>query len=120
VTEPTLPGAPTAADLIAYVGGSADADAAWAARKLAQAERLVSRYVLDCAPAGTTDLTAVVPAEVLHEAFLEVGKALWSRRDATAGAVQYETLDAAPSAVLGDPLTAVYPDLDRFLAGGFA
>lgn len=117
-TEPPVP--PTAGDLFTYVGGKAGTDQDLAGRKLAQAQLLVNRYVLDGSPAGTTDLTTVVPAQVLYEAYLEVGSALWGRRNAPGGTASYDGVDGPLTPLHADPLTTVYPDLDRYLRPGLA
>lgn len=125
MTVPAEPTPPTWEDLVEYKGGTPTKDQAFATRKLAQAQRLTDRYVLDSAPLledGTkpTDPVSVVPPEVLYEAYLEAGSALWDRRNATTGTNTYDTIDGPSAPVLGDPLAGVYPDLDPYLQGGFS
>jgi len=115
---------PTPADLIGYVGGHAETDTGYATAKLAQAQALVDRYVLEGARdaedgSRPTDPALVVPPAVLYAAYLEVGSAVWARRDTTGGAATYDTIDAPPVRTLADPLRGVYADLDPWLRGGF-
>lgn len=104
---------PQAEALIAYVGGIVGTDGALAESAYEQASALVAEYV-------GTDALATIPAAILDGAILEVGSKLWARRNAPMGTIQVDTIDGTPIPTPRDPMTTVYPVLDRFLPGGFA
>jgi hypothetical protein len=92
----------SAADLLAYVNGSAT-DNDFAEACLAEAIELVDLYV------GTV----VVPESIYDRAVKEVGSELFHRRQAPNGVAQFATPDAAPIRIARDPMVGAYPILNR-------
>lgn len=121
---PETPAPPDAAALIEYVGARPGRDDAYAQAKIAEAMALVNEYRTIADSKGRPILDEdgrptlyPVPVEVLYPAFLEVGSALWSRKNANGGGEGYD-----PAAVVGtgDPMASVYDTLARFLPAGLA
>lgn len=59
----------------------------------------------------------IVPEAVRERCYLEVGSELYHRRQAPLGVAQFATFDAAPIRIARDPLTGVYPILNRYIVG---
>ncbi len=98
----------SATDLAAYVGTSGSTDfveSCWA-----QSVALVAAYVGE----------AVVPADVLKRAQIEVGAELFHRKSTKLGLAQFAMPDASPVRVLRDPVQAAYPLLARYMGPGVA
>lgn len=99
----------TAADLAAYVTGSATDP--FIAACCTQAGELVAAYVGD----------AVIPAAVADRAALEVAAELFHRRQAPGGITQFATPDGGSAVRMArDPMVAAYPLLNRYLGLGLA
>lgn len=101
------------AALVRYVGGTAGVDDEQAEAAYDQASALVVQYV-------GTDAMATVPTLILDGAVLEVASKMWARRNAPMGTIQVDVIDGQAIPTPRDPMTTVYPILDRFLPGGFA
>jgi hypothetical protein len=123
-TPPDAPAIPDAAALIEYVGGRVGRDEAYAHAKISEAIALVNRHRTIADSNGRPILDEdgqptlyPVPVEVLYPAFLEVGSALWSRKNANGGGEGYD-----PAAVVGtgDPLHTARVTLAPFLPAGIA
>ena len=96
-------------DLLNYVGGN-QSDRDFAEKCLAQAIMLVNAYCIR---------TPEVPEEILDNAYLQVGSELFHRRNAPSGIAQFSSLDGtSPVRVAKDPMTSVYPLLNRWVVNG--
>ena len=96
-------------DLLNYVGGN-QSDRDFAEKCLAQAIMLVNAYCIR---------TPEVPEEILDNAYLQVGSELFHRRNAPSGIAQFSSLDGtSPVRVAKDPMTSVYPILNRWVSSG--
>ena len=96
-------------DLLNYVGGN-QSDRDFAEKCLAQAIMLVNAYCIR---------TPEVPEEILDNAYLQVGSELFHRRNAPSGIAQFSSLDGtSPVRVAKDPMTSVYPLLNRWVVPG--
>lgn len=61
--------------------------------------------------------SANVPQDIRERCYLETGSELYHRRQAPLGISQFATFDAAPIRIARDPLTGVYPILNRYVIG---
>lgn len=61
---------------------------------------------------GTVD---TVPSEVHRQALFICGSELFHRRSAPNGIAQFASMDGAPIRVARDPMTSVYPLLQRYV-----
>ncbi|OZD30818.1 hypothetical protein CH252_40615 [Rhodococcus sp. 06-1477-1B] len=96
----------TAADLAQYVDARDERDTARVQTSWATATALVNAYV------GA----AAVPADVLQQVYVEVGAAIFRRKEAPGGATQFATFgDQGAVRISADPLAGVYPMLRPFL-----
>jgi len=59
-----------------------------------------------------------VPADVLDDAYLQVGSELYHRRNAPNGISQFAAFDGAPIRIARDPMSSTYPLLQRYVVGG--
>ena len=99
----------TPEQLLDYVGGT-QSDLDFVERCLAQAIMLVNAYCIR---------TPEVPEEILDNAYLQVGSELFHRRNAPSGIAQFSSLDGtSPVRVAKDPMTSVYPLLNRWVVSG--
>ncbi len=98
----------SATALAAYVGTS-DTNA-FVSTCWSEAVALVAAYVGE----------AVVPADVLKRAQIEVGAELFHRKSTKLGLAQFAMPDASPVRVLRDPVQAAYPLLARYMGPGVA
>jgi uncharacterized protein YuzB (UPF0349 family) len=95
-------------DLLDYVGGT-QSDLEFVGKCLVQAIMLVNAYCI----------RTEVPEEVLDNAYLQVGSELFHRRNAPSGIAQFSSLDGtSPVRVAKDPMTSVYPLLNRWVVNG--
>jgi len=95
-------------DLLAYVGGT-QKDLEYVGKCLVQAIMLVNAYCIR---------TPLIPQEILDNAYLQVGSELF-RRNAPSGIAQFSSLDGSqPVRVAKDPMTSVYPILNRWVTNG--
>ena len=96
-------------DLLDYVGGN-QSDLEFVGKCLVQAIMLVNAYCIR---------TPLIPQEVLDNAYLQVGSELFHRRNAPSGIAQFSSLDGtSPVRVAKDPMTSVYPLLNRWVVNG--
>jgi len=96
-------------DLLNFVGGN-QSDRDFVEKCLAQAQMLVNAYCIR---------TPEVPEEILDNAYLQVGSELFHRRNAPSGIAQFSSLDGtSPVRVAKDPMTSVYPLLNRWVVNG--
>ena len=96
-------------DLLDYVGGN-QSDRDFVSKCLAQAIMLVNAYCIR---------TPEVPEEILDNAYLQVGSELFHRRNAPSGIAQFSSLDGtSPVRVAKDPMTSIYPLLNRWVVSG--
>ena len=96
-------------DLLNFVGGN-QSDRDFVSKCLAQAIMLVNAYCIR---------TPEVPEEILDNAYLQVGSELFHRRNAPSGIAQFSSLDGtSPVRVAKDPMTSVYPLLNRWVVSG--
>lgn len=99
----------TEEDLKNLVKATAASDA-FVKRCFDTASALVTAYV------GTQE----IPEDVRDMAILLTGQSLFSRRDKAEGVPQWTNQDGAPLVrPARDPMTAVYPLLDRYMVRGF-
>ena len=99
----------TKEQLLDYVGGT-QSDLDFVEQCLAQAIMLVNAYCVR---------TPEIPEEILDNAYLQVGSELFHRRNAPSGIAQFSSLDGtSPVRVAKDPMTSVYPLLNRWVVGG--
>jgi hypothetical protein len=99
----------TVDDLRDYVGASTS-DEDFLQTCLATAMELVDGYI--------TSASASVPANVLDNAYLQVGSEMYHRRFAPSGITQFASFDGSPLRMARDPLASTYPLLQRFVLGG--
>ena len=96
-------------DLLNFVGGN-QSDRDFVSKCLAQAIMLVNAYCIR---------TPEVPEDILDNAYLQVGSELFHRRNAPSGIAQFSSLDGtSPVRVAKDPMTSVYPLLNRWVVSG--
>ncbi len=99
----------TSEDLLAYVGGT-QGDLQWTDKCIVQAIMLVNAYCIR---------TPDIPQEILDNAYLQVGSELFHRKNAPSGIAQFSSLDGStPVRVAKDPMTSVYPILNRWVVNG--
>jgi len=60
-------------------------------------------------------LVDTVPNEVHRQAIMMVGSELYHRRSAPNGIAQFASMDGSPVRVARDPMTSVYPLLQRYV-----
>jgi hypothetical protein len=95
--------------LLDYVGGT-QSDLEFVGKCLVQAIMLVNAYCIR---------TPLIPQEILDNAYLQVGSELFHRRNAPSGIAQFSSLDGtSPVRVAKDPMTSVYPLLNRWVVNG--
>ena len=95
--------------LLDYVGGNLS-DLEYVGKCLVQAIMLVNAYCIR---------TPLIPQEILDNAYLQVGSELFHRRNAPSGIAQFSSLDGtSPVRVAKDPMTSVYPLLNRWVVSG--
>jgi hypothetical protein len=98
----------TPEQLLDFVGGN-QSDLDFVERCLAQAMMLVNAYCI----------RTEIPEEILDNAYLQVGSELFHRRNAPSGIAQFSSLDGtSPVRVAKDPMTSVYPLLNRWVVNG--
>ena len=98
----------TKEQLLDFVGGT-QSDLDFVEQCLAQAIMLVNAYCI----------RTEVPEEILDNAYLQVGSELFHRRNAPSGIAQFSSLDGtSPVRVAKDPMTSVYPLLNRWVVNG--
>ena len=96
-------------DLLDYVGGN-QSDLEYVGKCLVQAIMLVNAYCIR---------TPLIPQEILDNAYLQVGSELFHRRNAPSGIAQFSSLDGtSPVRVAKDPMTSIYPLLNRWVVSG--
>ena len=99
----------TPEQLLDFVGGT-QSDLDFCGKCLAQAIMLVNAYCVR---------TPEIPEEILDNAYLQVGSELFHRRNAPSGIAQFSSLDGtSPVRVAKDPMTSVYPLLNRWVVNG--
>ena len=99
----------TTDDLLDYVGAQ-ESDRDYLSKCLAQAIMLVNAYCVR---------TPEIPEDVLDGAYLQVGSELFHRKNAPSGIAQFSSLDGStPVRVAKDPMTSVYPLLNRWVVNG--
>jgi uncharacterized protein YuzB (UPF0349 family) len=99
----------TPEQLLDFVGGN-QSDLEFCGKCLAQAQMLVNAYCIR---------TPEIPEEILDNAYLQVGSELFHRRNAPSGIAQFSSLDGtSPVRVAKDPMTSVYPLLNRWVVNG--
>ena len=99
----------TPEQLLDFVGGN-QSDLEFAGKCVAQAIMLVNAYCVR---------TPEIPEEILDNAYLQVGSELFHRRNAPSGIAQFSSLDGtSPVRVAKDPMTSVYPLLNRWVVNG--
>lgn len=96
----------------AGAGSTPGSDDAFIEACIAQAAALVDNHC------GTS--VTLVPTEVLHGAYIEVGAELFHRKQTRVGISQFAAQDGTPIRTRRDPLDGVRPMLAPFLPGGFA
>jgi hypothetical protein len=95
--------------LLDYVGGN-QSDLEYVGKCLVQAIMLVNAYCIR---------TPLIPQEILDNAYLQVGSELFHRRNAPSGIAQFSSLDGtSPVRIAKDPMTSVYPLLNRWVVSG--
>jgi hypothetical protein len=95
--------------LLAYVGGT-QGDLEYVGKCLVQAIMMVNAYVIR---------TPLIPQEILDACYIQVGSELFHRRNAPSGIAQFSSLDGSnPVRVAKDPMTSVYPILNRWVTNG--
>ncbi|MFC8733574.1 hypothetical protein ACFT5B_14185 [Luteimicrobium sp. NPDC057192] len=99
-----------------YVGAPSD-DAAFVAECEAQAGELVARYLVGPGGDPATASDVVADAEVYARVLLEVGSELYARRGAPSGITSGPT-EGDPVRLARDPMSGVYPILDRYMVRG--
>ena len=78
-------------------------------------------FIESCLTASTSNVEAyigeilTVPSEIVRQAILICGSELFHRRSAPNGIAQFASMDGAPVRVARDPMTSVYPLLQRYL-----
>ncbi len=94
-------------DLREYVGASVSDDT-FLATCLGQAVELIEIYAGD----------QLIPDSILDGCYLTVGSEIYQRRNAPSGITNFASPDGSAIRLARDPLTSVYPILDRFVIGG--